>query len=319
MFEVAAEHAPVVISTIAGYGVGAGSEAWSQIRIENERGRISADLGGVAEAPSKSQRLREALTGSLALWGATVGLINGAAWTPEEGVQDVPPGVNLIADGSGATIINDGRSFNRQVTLAKSINQEDGIEVSVLLARGGEVSPVDTADLESHQPFGDSPLRRAVSAAIKDTQVASEEAIQDNEARKGAVVLMTFGNSLGNTEELIEDATEESVQVPVHVVNVESERLTDNAVEDRLRELAQETGGKYWSRQEANAGDIINEVKKSLDAVEVPERTVPIESKLKWPLRAVGALGIVNFFRSYKRRRNEPFTDKSLQVKGNNK
>ncbi|HVV66856.1 MAG TPA: hypothetical protein VHB72_02150 [Candidatus Saccharimonadales bacterium] len=249
----------------------------------------------LASQPSFGFRVRQRL-GRSALAPLTM-LVAGAAgmatfaYKQENQVVLPPtqPKLEMVVDHSEATnfAINGTRSIIEVNSLADQIAGK-GIHGEALVASSGVVQAMPIRKVNKNVPFGFAPLEQATSLAL-DKSTANTAKGQDS------VLVITNGNSVGDTKKLAEQA--ERDETPVFVVNVESADQTSHDLKDELEGLAKDTGGKYWEANKGNLSEVADSVQATLSPAEAKSSHTP-----KWPIIEFGAMLAVSAVGLFRRR-----------------
>lgn len=296
--EFTAAYVPYV-AAVPGFVLGAGLELRHQRQDREERLALSEamiDLSdSAAPQPTRTSRaLGVLLVGSFT--GMTAAL-NAYAWNPPADSQTQPATVEVVVDASGATILNDGEAYNRAVRLTGEIGETEGVDVSALIARGGTVEPAETDEVLQHQPLGDAPIGLATTTGLDNIRIARAE------ADGGGIVIITAGHGIGNTRPIIRQAEEDNI--PISVVNVAPTENTSDSTIRGLEELAEQTGGQYFSRQEGTAEAVIAGLEDSLQEAAV-EADKAEGDEADWFLRIAGAVMAGGWLAYMKQRKHLP-------------
>lgn len=263
---------------------------------------ISAELGELAKAgvESKSRHYGRALRSTLVLGGAALGLMNGLVWQGEPAEQTTPRHLEVVVDHSGATALNDGKAVRETNMVAGLFTEENKIQAGAVLASSGLVREVKIANVDKDVPFGDAPMEQATLLALDKSKAYNTTAGNTNEKVENAgVLVLTNGNSVGNSANVIATAT--ASKTPVFVVNVEA-KTSDQATTEELKKIAKETGAKYWGANDENIEDVKDQVKDALETGKENRK-----SNNRWPLRIVaGTLTAFSAAFIYNNRSKEP-------------
>lgn len=276
-----------------------------RIELEAATAAVSETQAAVDTEPSRGFRVRQWI-GRNAMAPLTM-LVAGAAGMAAYAYKQEPqvilpptqPKLEMVVDHSGATnLALDGtRSVVEVNSLANQIAGKD-IQGEALVAGNGTVGRMPIRKVSQNRPFGPAPLEQATSLAL-ETSTAN--------AAKGqnSVLVITNGNSVGDTAKLTRQAKRD--ETPVFVVNVESASQTSHGLKAELKGLAKDTGGQYWDANKGNLSEVADNVQATLSPAETKKNESP-----KWPIIEFGAMlaiAGVGFFR----RRSEYATLKDFK------
>ena len=138
------------------------------------------------------------------------------------------------------------------------------VKAEALVASDGRVKSTSIDKVEGFTPFGDAPLAEATGLGL------------DKAGQNGEVLILTNGNSLGDTDKLAEQA--EKTNAKVFVVNIENGDQANTLTDEQ--KLAESTGGKYWNANEASLANVADDVHETL----IPAATVHEDGSDKWPI-----------------------------------
>lgn len=253
----------------------------------------AAKAAGNESVPSRGYRFRQWI-GRNAMAPLTM-LVAGAAGMaayayardPQVVVPPTQPKLEMVVDHSGATSLAlDGTPSVVEVNkLAREVTDQN-IQGEALVAGNGKVQAMPIKKVGKNTPFGPAPLEQATSLAL-DKSTANAVKGQNS------VLVITNGNSVGDTKKLAAKA--EHNQTPVFVVNVEGANKTPHDLKGDLQSLAKGTGGQYWDANKGNLTEVADSVQATLSPAEVKS-----SKSFPWPVIEFGALLAVagaGFFR----------------------
>lgn len=183
------------------------------------------------------------------------------------------PKIEVVVDHSGAT----GLSFGDRIPANEQINTiagqfiDEDTKGEALIASGGNIRSTAIANIPKYEPFGGAPLRQATKLALDKSQNSN-------------VLVITNGNSVGNTEALIKKAKRKDVKVFVANIEADSQATTELKAE---KQLAEATGAKFWTVKQDNFDNVAKSVGDTISPAN-PESG----GSSKWPLGLFAVLGI---------------------------
>jgi hypothetical protein len=216
--------------------------------------------------PKRIRRGVRTVASLAAVGGAFVGATNAAIWINTGHAERVAPGLGVVIDKSGGTMLDDQSSAIEIRGLANEINEElTDYETTAFIASSSTVETTALAAADGKRPFGDAPMGEAFSLSLDGALGRRSEVSAGDELPSTAIVILTNGNGVAGvaSKEKIEFADS-----PVFIFDA-SEGTADSA---SLKDLAEETGGMYFDKE---AVDTQEEVQAALDTIK--ESTEPTE------------------------------------------
>jgi hypothetical protein len=277
------------VAAAAGLAGGVALEARAQHNAEKngENLQLEAATRAIAEkqanaaAPTRATRTRRWLgrhaTAPLALLAAgAMGMgVYSLEQQPETITPPVQPKLEMVVDHSGATNLSlDGKPTVLQVNALASEFAGSKTQGEALVASQGTVNKMPISKVEKSTPFGPAPLEQATTLAIDTSSAVNGQ---------DSVLVITNGNSVGDTAKLTKQAKKE--HTPVFVVNVENATQTADDLKGDLEKLAKDTGGKYWDANKGNLEEVADSVKATLEPAEAKS-----SKPAKWPIIEFGAV-----------------------------
>ncbi|HEX5456521.1 MAG TPA: hypothetical protein VFW77_04105 [Candidatus Saccharimonadales bacterium] len=302
-----------------GDAIGAVTDYYMARKAADEREPVSEVMGDVNEmdmAPSSSSRVSrlklvgEKAVSTLALTAALTATANAYAWlgTGQPGPHE--PKVELVVDRSGATAYGDAPTAEAETNrIAKEFAEEDSVETTALVGKGGQILPSKPEDVPSVEPFGDAPLREAFSTAVADLRLAEKNnpVSTEDDKKSAAIVIATNGNEFGSPGDVINKADEVDARVDV----IDTAQGTDAQTAAQFRRIAEKTGGEYIDREDQDKKNVAQQVAGDL----APSHDKKKKEDDKLPEKIIGILSLAALIRLLKDRRNMPLTFRGSKVK----
>ncbi len=294
------------IGASAGLAAGAAADVVAARAISRERATLVEAWGpDTIEYPS-ADGVRSTLRvlGPMALTGALVGGMLGAAWAPEVTPAAPRSQLEIVIDHSGATAIGEPAAVTAINAVAERFAGAK-FATEAVVARSGEVRIIKTGDVSHDAPFGDAQLDQAVQTALDNVQRAREQGKLKPQEKTAGTLVVTNGNSIGNPATVIDRAKAEGASVSI--VNVEKDSA--GATVSDLQKIAADTGGTYWNSADADPAKIYNKIAPTV----TPGRTEE-KHPTNWLKRALGTLPVITLPLMYRWRRRMPVTPKGLNI-----
>jgi hypothetical protein len=287
-----------VAGTAAGYGIGLIAEhravnhaAATQARLLEAAGPALREETAAAAVPRPERLMRWAsrtIFAPLALTAAVGGGLEVSAWTPGNTKTKSLSALEVVVDRSGATNL----SAHGEPVLGEIndiVDQMQSIKHATAqaeVAQYGGVTKTSLDKVKTVRAVGDAPLASATATAL------------DNAAPKGAVVVLTYGNSIGTPDAVLSKEAETKSKVPVFVVNVEKAGSSNTA---ELRTVAHKTGGQYWDASRSNITSVTRDVQKTVSAT---HQEKPAEKPADWTDRIFGGIALAAALGYFRKRRS---------------
>lgn len=290
------ENLPAV-AAIAGMAAGSTIEWVNQRHDQNERLALSESLVDAGPEPSRIRRFSRAA--AFGMFTGLVAVTNAVAWESTLDTEVVPASVQVVVDASGATMFNDGQAHRRAARLTEEIGNTDGIDGSAFVARGGAVEPARTDEIIDYPPLGNAPMGEATASSLG--AIRSDR--QADEQRTGAVVIITNGTGLNNSQNMVRRAREG--EIPISIVNTLPTADTDETAIEQFEVITERTGGQYFTRQQGTAEAVIEGLQDSLreSAAKAEDGEANKPDRL---LQAIGAGLGASWLGSLMQRRSKP-------------
>jgi hypothetical protein len=283
---------------VGGYGAGTAMSAHIQQRV-SERYAIaenwSASVFGLPERPGITRRIGMAASAGVALIGIPIGYAIGQTWEDAPSTKTQPAALNIVVDHSGATSTGENPVIDSINEAVEQFATQD-IESKAIVASGGNVAVVEVEDVAAKPASGDAPLAQALQLAIDTSAGLHKKAIWVGKQPITGTVVLTNGNSIGDSEIVTTNAGGE----PIFVINIENS-AKNPGVSEGLKAIAENTGGQYWDIEATADEDVTKEIS---DAI-VDARTEDDGAPIDWAKRicATALLGL--FVPAYKRTKRE--------------
>lgn len=177
-----------------------------------------------------------AVTGGLAV-GLTVFSLMPAEATP------ATEQVTVVVDGSGASAysvsaegVAPAETFGALLPLLESAAEP--ADVRVLFASEGQISDLTVEAAQAERPLGDAPLADALTMALGSAESGNTTQL----------VVLTDGNSIGDTEAIINQSNKSGVPVSIVAAN----ETTDETERAAFTQIAEATGGSFQIAEEVS-------------------------------------------------------------------
>jgi hypothetical protein len=310
------ELAPFVIG---GDAVGAVADYYMARRVADEREPVSEVMGDVNEmdmAPasvSRSSRLKlvgEKAVSTLALTAALTATANAYAWLGTGQPDSQEPKVELVVDRSGATAYGTAPTAEAETNrIAQEFADEDSVDTTALVGKGGQTLPSNPDEVPSVEPFGDAPMRDAFSTAVANLRLDEKKnpVSTEDDKKSAAIVVATNGNEFGSVSDVVQKADEVDAEVDV----IDTAEGTDAQTAAQFRRIADGTGGEYIDREDLKKEDVAKQVAGDLAPSNDPNK----KEDDKLPEKIIGILSLAALIRLLKDRRNMPLTFRGSKVK----
>jgi hypothetical protein len=287
-----------VAGATAAYGLGLIAEHRAVSHAAETQARLLEAAGPALrqEATAEPLSRREQLThwasrnllAPLALTAAVAGGLEASAWTTAKTQTKALSALEVVVDRSGATNL----SAHGQPVLGEIndiVGQLQGIKHATAqaeVAQYGGVIKTSLDQVKTIRAVGDAPLAAATGTAL------------DNAAPKGAVVVVTYGNSVGTPDAILSKEPKAKSKVPVFVVNVEKAGSPHTA---ELRAVAHATHGQYWDASRSNVSQVTQAVQ---GAVSATHQEKPVEQPADWTDRIFGGIALAAAIGYFRKRRS---------------
>jgi len=228
------------------------------------------------------------LLAPLALTAAVAGGLEASAWTTGTIQTKTLSALEVVVDRSGATNLSaHGQPVVGEIN--DIVSQLQGIKHATAkaeVAQYGGVAQKNLDQVKTIPAVGDAPLPEATGTAL------------DNAAPKGAVVVVTYGNSVGTPDAVLSKEPKTKSKVPVFIVNVEKAGSPHTA---ELRAVAHKTGGQYWDASRSNVTQVTQAVQ---GAVSATHHEKPVEQPADWTDRILGGFALAAAIGYYRKRKS---------------
>lgn len=296
------EHLPL-IAPAAAYAAGFGADLIAQKQMEQSNVAVTESLHelGTHQPQGMVRRLGRAAISTSALIGIPVGLTIGLAWQGETPVKRQLPIVEVVIDASGATASADnGKPAQDIYNYAYAIDGESKVKTEAYISSGGsfQQGTIDMLTIDTPQGGGDLPA--AATSALNGSNTVKAEALNGESNQAVGIVVLTNGNTIGDPNDIINKA--QPTKTPVYVVNVET-KVRDQAKNEALKVIAEQTGGQYWTVADTNPEEVAGKVADNLKQVTTREKHA---KQPNWPLRLVSLATLALIPLAARRRRREP-------------
>ncbi|HSW85512.1 MAG TPA: hypothetical protein VLF79_02785 [Candidatus Saccharimonadales bacterium] len=271
----------LIAGASAGYVAGQLLEGRALKRVENQQARYFEATAPALEAETTStinriDRMmrwgsRRILTPLALVAASTGGLIGYAARSGETHTKSPAP-LEVVVDRSGGTLtVDNGQPASLADKLISQLQDIKHVDPHAQVANYGLVQSTSLEQAIKIPPSGDADLAQATTTALGNAQP------------KGAVVVITNGNSIGSPNSV----KEESTNTPIFIMNVQK---SGSSATSNLRAIAHETGGKYWDAYHSDAGSAVSDIQRAVTPAEVKK---PAEGSTDWGIIALSGILMV--------------------------
>lgn len=296
-----------VAGAATGYAVGQILESRALKSIRENRSAFMSTHEDAAEQSSQDFRQSRFMrsVAKLAIAGSMVGYATGQVLRSHDTAITTKPAVEVVVDHSyGIAKKEDGGNGSVSLidSVATSVLNNENLEATAYIANGDAYMKQSTSakavtqDSKKGVFTGSKSLIKATEKAIDNA--GSKASIAPGNSSNGAAVLaVTDGSTLGPVK-IVANHAKQIGNAPIYIANASP---NESANAKALKQIAKQTGGKYWHVNSGNAAAIEAEITESLEP-----RAIEVDNdgeRSAWFL--MGLLSAVSLARAYGSRKRQ--------------